>query len=398
MRVLQVIPAVAPRYGGPSVAVVQICRALCDRGIDARIATTDADGNSHLPVALGSWETHEGVPAIFFRKQWSESLKYSRPLERWLGERVGDFDLVHIDSVFSHPSLAAARACRKRGIPYVVRPLGHLDPWSLKQNRIRKRIFWSLAARRMVKGAAALHFTTEQERRLAERFTGATPALVTPLGLEDSFIDAVAEGPRSPEVLFLSRLHPKKGIEVLFPAFARAVKGREERHPWRLVVAGDGDPGYVASLRRLAESEGIAGRVEFRGWLSGAGKIAALRSAEVYALPSYQENFGISALEAMAAGVPVVVGEGVNLAPEIENAGAGWVAEVAVEPFRRVLEACLADAGERRKRGTAGRELVMRRFRWSSISEELAAHYRAIAARGTLPAAETADSRSRRSA
>src|SRR5205085_1067284 len=131
VKVLHVIPSVAPRYGGPSRAVVDMCRALRGGGVDTLIATTDADGEGRLAVELGRHTLFKDVPAIFFSRQWSEAYKYSRPLAHWLDAHVGDFDVVHIHAVFSHACLAAAKACRKRGVPYVVRPLGTLDPWSL---------------------------------------------------------------------------------------------------------------------------------------------------------------------------------------------------------------------------------------------------------------------------
>src|SRR5581483_6875524 len=122
LRVLHVIAAVAPRYGGPSTAVVGMCRALRGVGVETLVATTDADGSDRLPVPLGTVIAFGGVPAIFFRRQWSEALKYSRPLGRWLEGHVGAFDLVHVHGVFSHACLAAARSAARRGIPYLVRP------------------------------------------------------------------------------------------------------------------------------------------------------------------------------------------------------------------------------------------------------------------------------------
>src|SRR5216683_7337951 len=128
MRVLHVIPSVAPRYGGPSNAVLAMCRALGRKGVDVLIATTDADGEGRLPVEHGRVTSYGGTPAIFFPRQWSEAFKYSHPLAHWLDQHVADFDAVHVHAVFSHACLAAGQACRRAGVPYVVRPLGTLDP------------------------------------------------------------------------------------------------------------------------------------------------------------------------------------------------------------------------------------------------------------------------------
>src|SRR5947208_6786422 len=120
MRVLHVIPSIALRYGGPSQAILEMCRAL-RKQVQLLIATTDADGNSRLPVRLGSPVDYQGVPAIFFSRQCSEAYKYSYPLARWLGANVKRFDVVHVHAVFSHACMAAARICRRHGIPYIVR-------------------------------------------------------------------------------------------------------------------------------------------------------------------------------------------------------------------------------------------------------------------------------------
>src|SRR5438477_2112901 len=146
MDVLHVIPAVAPRYGGPSQAVVGMGRALTEHGVRVLVATTDADGPDRLPVQLGVPVDWQGVPAIVFRRQFSEAFKYSRPFAAWLGQHVGEFRVVHIHAVFSHSCLAAARACQRRGVPYVVRPLGSLDPWSLHQKPLRKQLLWRFGA------------------------------------------------------------------------------------------------------------------------------------------------------------------------------------------------------------------------------------------------------------
>jgi glycosyltransferase involved in cell wall biosynthesis len=128
MRVLHVIPAVAPRYGGTSRAIVEMCHALQERGIEPLIVSTDADGAGRLPVELAHSLVYKRVPVVFFSRQWSEAFKYSHPLARWVGGHVREFDVVHIHAVFSHACLAAAKACRRYNVPYVVSPHGTLDP------------------------------------------------------------------------------------------------------------------------------------------------------------------------------------------------------------------------------------------------------------------------------
>jgi glycosyltransferase involved in cell wall biosynthesis len=384
MKVLHVIPAVAKRYGGPSVAVFGMCRALEAVGIETRIATTDADGPGRLDVPHGSPVCYEGVAAVFFPREWSESFKYSGALARWLSTAVGEYDVVHVHSVFNHSSLAAARASRRMGVPFIVRPLGTLDPWSMARKGLRKRLLWSLYARRILMAASAFHYTTEEERRRTETSLGLARGVVVPLGVDvpdprvhptparlDGALGALED---ARYVLVLSRLHAQKGLEYLVDAFLSVPD-----HPeWRLVLAGSGDRGYTEALRARARERGGEGRVLFPGWIEGDVKAAVLQGAALVALPSHKESFALGAVEALAAGVPVLLSPGVNLARDIEAAGAGWVA--GASSLRTTLIEALSDPGERTRRGAAGRAFVQSRFTWSSIAEQLRRLYLGVMA------------------
>ena len=169
LKVLHVIPAVAQRYGGPSQVVFEMCRAIESHGVDVLLATTDADGRGSLSVEIGKPVDYQGTQTIFFRRQWSQRFGYSSGLARWLNDNVKKFDAAHIHAVFSHPCLAAAKACLKQSVPYIVRPLGSLDPWSMKQKPFRKRLMWHLAAGRMLRQAAAVHADPHRRRSLRRR-------------------------------------------------------------------------------------------------------------------------------------------------------------------------------------------------------------------------------------
>lgn len=360
-----------------------MCRALRVQGTEILIATTNADGEGELPVAVAQEIVYQDVPTIFFARQWSEALKYSRPLALWLDSNVGKFDLAHIHAVFSHACVSAADACRKRRVPYIVRPLGTLDPWSLKRKNIRKRIFWHLGVKQLLRGAAAIHYTTREEKNLVEAELGLCKGIVIPNGIDLSIMDRQME-PLSeplgrsdnPYILALSRIHPKKGFELLIEAFA-ALKDRGRFRNWRLIFAGDGDAQYVNQLKALARRRGLNGDTIFVGWLEGGRKHAALKGASLLAMPSYQENFGISLIEAMAYGVPVLVSPHVNLAPEIEKINAGWIAELDKELIAAVLADALGDERERRCRGESGREWA-RMFSAAEIATKLACLYESL--------------------
>jgi glycosyltransferase involved in cell wall biosynthesis len=342
-----------------------MCSSLQAQGIEILIATTDADGDKRLPAPLGEKTTFEGIPTIFFTRQWSEALKYSRPLAKWLEHNVINFDLVHIHAVFSHACVSAARACGKHRVPYLVRPLGALDPWSIKQKSGRKRIFWHLGVKQMLAGAAHIHYTTDDEKLLAEKGLSLARGIVVPEGIDLSFTERQTEPfgagrpqiGHNPYILALSRIHPKKGFEMLIESFA-ALKKSGSFSDWRLVFAGDGEAGYVDQLKTLASLRGLNGDAVFAGWIDGDQKYAALKDASLLAMPSYQENFGLSLVEAMACGVPVLVSPHVNLAPDIEKAEAGWVAALREDAMANALAEALGNEQERRRRGNNGRELA----------------------------------------
>ena len=352
------------------MAIVPMCRALQKRGVEVVLVTTDA--------AMRTFDfchalDYEGVPAIFFPNQLGQSFKYSRPLSVWLKQNVTGYQLAHIHAVFNHSSVAAARECRKQSIPYVIRPLGTLDPWSMKQKPLRKRLFWSLAGASMLSGAAAVHYTSQAEKTATEDLLGVNHGQVIPLGVE-AVVDSRNGGRRDPYVLVLSRLHPKKGLDVLIDAFI-ALTQREDFALWRLVIAGDGPADHVALLKRKAVA--VHDRIVFAGWLDGERKEAMLRNASLLALPSYQENFGLCIMEALARSVPVLLSPHVNLANEIEEANAGWIAPVEREALTETLASALTNPDELAKRGRAGKTLSQR-YSWERVATDLAKLYSEI--------------------
>jgi glycosyltransferase involved in cell wall biosynthesis len=379
MKVLHVIPSMSSRSGGPGHAIIGMIGALQKRGLDILVASTDADIEKELKVELGQPATYKGVPAIFFAHQWSEAFKYSRPMSRWLKENVKAYDVVHIHGVFSHPCLMAARACRRDGVPYIVRPLGMLDPWSMGQKPFRKRLFWHLAVKQMLRGAAAIHYTAKPEMESAESSLKLERGVVIPLGVEmeplpeagpaQAFREQHPSLRSNPYVLLLSRLHPKKGVDLLLKAFLDLT--REGRFgEWKLVLAGEGPESYVESLRRTVRLDGGPDRVLFPGWLEGVKKSSALQNASLLALPSHHENFGLCVMEALAYGVPVLISSYVNLAPEIEAAGVGWIVPLESVALQEQLADALGHEDERARRGRAGQEFA-RRYTWREIAIDL---------------------------
>lgn len=390
MKVLHVIPAIAARYGGPSTAVTGLCRALRDAGVDVLIATTNADGDGQLPLPLGRRAEHDGLPVIAFRRWAAESLKFAPGLSAWVRAHVGGFDLVHIHGVLSHACIAASRAAASANVPYVIAPLGTLDPESLAAKPARKAIALRYWGEQAILGAAAVLCTAPGEfAAIGRRFPGARPVLA-PLGVpDDAFLARPAAG--APLIACVTRLAPRKGLERLLDAFNAAATG-PSLAAWRLVIAGDGDARYVASLTERASRLAAAPRIRFAGWVDAGARRALLEQASLFALPSEHENFGLAVLEALAAGVPAVVTDAVQLSHWIAPDDAGWVTTAGGSAFEMALRAAMTNEGERGRRAQAARNLAGR-FRWPAIASETIERYRQCCAAPLASMAASAPAR-----
>lgn len=389
MRVIHVISSLAPALGGPSKACIEMARAVAARDHTVEVYTTDfglegrvrADG---LPVPDGR------AIVRYFPVQWPRALKPSWPLYTALARDLPRADVVHLHSLYLFHDWAAGRISHRANIPYIVRPHGTLDPYIWRRHRARKRAVEWTFQNQVLRRAAALHYTTEEEMRLAAPYAQGAPGVVVPLGVEMDDYDSLPPPDRffarHPEtrgkriVLFLSRLHEKKGLDILAAAFGRAAKKFPDLH---LVLAGP-DDGIAARLNGWLRQAGIADRTTFTGMIEGEDKRAALAAATLLALPSYSENFGIAVLEAMAGGLPVAISDQVNLWREVEGGGAGLVSPCDAGAFTAILERLLGDPAKARRMGQAGRTLARERFSWPRIAVELETLYADVAARRSI--------------
>ncbi len=379
MRILHVIGDLAPASGGPAKAGFEMARALARRGHDVSIYTTDFG----QPDAARE-QMREGVRIRLFPLQAPRIWLASWPMRRALAEDLPGFDLLHLHSLYLFHDWAAGNIARRIAKPYLVRPHGSLDPYIHRRHRLKKAIFDLWFQNRVLAGASAIHYTAEEEMRLAQPFAQGAPGVVIPNGLDPA--DYARLPPRGsfrarhPEIgdrqilLFLGRINFKKGLDIL----AKAV-GRLAREDLHLVIAGP-DGGYLAETRRFVAEAGIAGRTTFTGMLAGGEKLAAFADAALFLLPSYSENFGIAVVEAMACGVPVLISDQVNIWREVVADGAGLAAACNAALFAEKITAMLAEPAALAAMGNAGRAAVARRYDWASIARRLEQVYGAIVA------------------
>lgn len=368
MRILHVIPSLSPTQGGPSAALPVMERALVAASVEVETITTDDDGaGKHNGRALGQALKENGAVRRYFAKRF-EFYKVSPDLGRWARREVKNYDVVHVHALFSHTSLAAARAARAAGVPYVIRPLGVLNRYGMTRRRaLLKKLSFRWLEGPLLCDAAAVHFTSEAEREEAESLGVPMRSVVIPLGVELPEGAAGSEE-REPVSLYLSRIDPKKNLEGLLRAWA----GLAAEFPrWRLAVAGDGGADYVQSLRGMAEDFGLAGRVEWLGRIEDETKACWFRAASIYALPSYSENFGIAAVEAMGAGLPCLLGDGVAVGLEAAKAGACLLTGTEAADIRERLRGLLADGDARRKLGAAARLFARQEYGLETMGRRL---------------------------
>lgn len=285
---------------------------------------------------------------------------YTPRLRRWLRDNVATYDAVVVHGIWQFQSAAVRSMCLRAGVPYFLYVHGALDPWFEERfplKHAKKSLYWRLVEHRCFRDARAVLFTCEEERVLAQKSFSPYRAAeaIAPIGVEDpsgdpsaqrrAFLDKYPDLETKRIVLFLGRLHPKKGCDLLLQAFADVAHRDDSLH---LVIVGPDEAGTEDDLRQLSDSLGLQPRVTWVGMLDGDAKWGAYRSAEVFALPSHSENFGIVIAEALACGVPVLISDKVNIWREVADAGAGLVAPDTPEGAADLLNRWLVLSAQER--------------------------------------------------
>jgi glycosyltransferase involved in cell wall biosynthesis len=375
MKILHVISSLDPRGGGPMEGLRQSGLRLVEMGHEVEVATLDAPADA--AVSAFPLPTHALGPG-------SGTYRYSRRLVPWLRSNARNFDAVIVNGLWQYQGLGTWRALRGIGHPYFVFTHGMLDPWFKKAyplKHLKKWLYWPWAEYRVLRDAAGVLFTTEEERQLARQSFSLYRAKEHVVAFGTSAPPADAERLRKlffethPDlrgkriVLFLSRIHEKKGCDLLIDAFARVAAADPSLH---LVMAGPDQTGLLPKLLRLAQAGGVAERVSWPGMLDGDAKWAAFYASEVFALPSHQENFGIAVVEALACGLPVLISDKVNIWREVATEGAGLVHSDTLEGTTRGLSDYIElPEGSRRLLRDRARETFRRRFTADAMATSL---------------------------
>jgi glycosyltransferase involved in cell wall biosynthesis len=368
MKILHVIPSTDLSNGGPIEAIRQSAATTKKMGHANEIACLDP------PDSL--WLDDIGLPIHALGPAVGGKYRYSGSFARWLRRHVSQFDCVIVHGIWSFVDVATRHALRRSGIPYFIYAHGMLDPTFRRLypwKHIKKSLYWLLIERRVLRDARAVFFTCAEERDLARKSFWPCnwhPAVVPycvngpPNALEDQaehFLGKHPELANKRLILFLSRIHPKKGCDHLIDSFASVAHADPATH---LVMAGPGElPKWLIGLQQRSRELGIAHRITWTGMLKGHDKWSALRAAEVFVLPSHQENFGIAVTEALSCGTPVLITNRVNIWPDIASDGAGLVAAPGAAGTLELLESWFAlDMAKREAMRTRAVDCFARRF------------------------------------
>ncbi len=393
LRILQIVPSISLVYGGPSQMVLGFSQGLAAQGAEVTILTTDANGDvdqDPLDVPLNCAIAQDGYQIYYFRCAPFRRYKFSWGLLTWLALNAHEFDIAHIHALFSPVSSLAAAIARAQKLPYVLRPLGTLDPADLQKKRHLKQLYAALLERPNLAGAAALHFTSDQEAKVSERFGVVTRDWVMPLGVvagDEVSAEAIASvrqrfGVSSdrPLILFMSRIDPKKGLDLLLPALEQ-IHARGSAFHLVLAGANPQDAHYESQIRAQVKASPLADCTTFTGFVSGEAKLALLQAADLFVLPSYYENFGIAVAEAMAAGVPVVISDQVHIWAGIQDSRSGWVVPCAVPALTDAIHEALHHPDDRRQRGANAQAYAKQHFSWEAIARQMLEAYEQVAHR-----------------
>jgi glycosyltransferase involved in cell wall biosynthesis len=371
MRILHFLSSARNEVGGPARAVIDLCACLADRGHDVTLATCYG---ADLPEEWGQGKItipkliQLPPPTLAGRAYWRA---FSGPL----GDLVADQDLIHVHGMWDLVNVQLSAIARRKRIPYVISIRGMLDDWSMAQGRIRKRIYMSLIGDRWLRGARTIHLTARAELDQAAAWFPRSKGQVIPNLLDlrpfanlpgaEQARQAFPSADGRRRLLFLSRLHPKKGLEILLEAL-KILKDRGTNV--YALVAGNGDPSYVETLKGLALSLGLNNdEYRFVGPVTGDLKLSLYESADVFVLPTRQENFGFVFIEALACGLPVITTTGVDIWPELESSGGALITDGVAGPLADTIDSLLAQPDELRRMGVAGRTWVFQHMNPSRI-------------------------------
>lgn len=378
-------------YGGPVQSTAVMCEEMTRQGTQVTVFTTNANGHNRLAIPLQQPQDVEGVQVHYFGLAMDGlSFFYTPTMANEIHSRVADFDLVVVESLYGYPMWPVAAASVRTGVPYVVTAHGQLLTWALSQKKLKKDLYMRLFGRRFLNRAAAIHYTSPAEAEAVSGLGLTAPTFVVPNAIKAArFTNQPQRGHLRQQVgvpdkaillLFLGRLTRIKRPDIAVDVLAAAQALDSDVH---LLVAGPDEDELSPQLIAQAHRLGCRDKLHLTGLLNEDQVVQALVDSDLLLMPTeVQENFGVSALEAMASGVTILVSEGIPVGYWAIRAGAGQVVPCRTQAFQQAALDLLANPSKLRAMGQAGRELANRQFDVSSIAQQMLANLEAIVTTG----------------
>ena len=377
MRVLHVISTLDLEKGGPTQTLLDFSTAQAKMGMSVSICSQGISNDTVERLVSHDINVVMAGPGY-------TPLKWAPDLSNKLKQLIADASIVHIHGVWEEIQHRAARLAQELGKPYIIRPAGMLDPWSLAQSSLRKRFYRWWRLQNNLDHAAAIHYTAEKEKKLAEPLEIKAPAIIEPNGIDTNDFESLPTRQTLDRwmpsltgrkvILFLSRIHHKKGLELLLKAFSEITDNSSA-----LLIVGSGEADYINTIKQLTRQLAIEDRVVFTGFLRDNDKKMVLACADLFVLPSYQENFGVAIIEALACGTPVVISDQINICDDVAKAEAGQVLPLGAEPLRVAIDQWLANDALREQAGQRGAAWVRKQYDWQVLAKRWMNHYESLA-------------------
>ncbi|NVJ85989.1 MAG: glycosyltransferase [Algoriphagus sp.] len=365
MKIIHVVPSIDLSSGGPSKSVTDLSIHQALKGEKVSILTA-ASSNPYLKESSIS-----NFSLVFTKK---ENLR--KKLLEFLNRN--EIDMLHGHGIWQMPVHWMAKASKKKNIPYIISPRGMLEPWALNVGKLKKKLALALYQRKDLAKAACIHATAKMEAENIRKLGFTNPIAVIPNGIDLAEFPLKTSGEKygTKTLLFLSRIHPKKGIELLVEAWSQL--DPKIKSGWKIELAGNGEKNYIQAIQKLIQRKGLESEITIIGPQFGQAKLEAYHRADLFLLPTYSENFGIVIAEALACGVPVITTKGTPW-EELNELQAGWWIDIGTNSLKEALENALSLSDEERKEmGLKGRKLIEEKYSIEVVARQMIQLYQWI--------------------
>lgn len=366
MKILFIIPSYKPAYvyGGTIVVAALLAEQLAQLGHEVTVYTSTANGKTELDVKPGSPIMVDGVKVIYFKRVTGDHTHASPAMMKHLSATIKQFDVVHIHSWWNLFVIGAAWVCKLKGVKPVISPHGMFSDYIIETNNSgKKKWMHQLLGKKLLKNSL-LHVSTEMEWGESRKIIPGWEGMIVPNLVALSSLTYQRTKNEVFTIGFLSRVDPKKGLDVLI----RALSG--VNYNYLLKVAGSGDDAYVQSIKKLAEECGITDKIEWVGWKNSEEKFQFFSELDLFALTSHSENFAVVVIEALSVGTPVLVSNNVGLFTYVKNNNYGWVTDMQIDNITNTLNSIINSSDKLLELNNTLPALIKKDFEYEILAKQ----------------------------